>query len=764
MEDTSTYIAERRLGSTLRLDNNETVASCMTTDSRVSSTSSHNRRNLKALSSSSPVAAAAALFPPERCQESTVSRFDFDRRSRRNSLGATNQYGQLDTKDEAGEGGREREFVQDSELPSPSVASLMPSSSSGRLVNAHPPRRRRQPEMKSPSGQKLDEVDISRDEQQNILLLAYDNARLPTHKPKLYATQEINVSDYQDVVHDADEVSSLPEDYLLDEYGNRYHPSKMDELRERLLSEATRPRKNDVITLLSSSESHGMSTSLIEKKRLWLSLVTILAAATLAIVGIVLSIRSVASLESSDQEEWLPYQYGYHFGGVLGGLLSWGREQDEQPLASNHDAGCVIGGPRCRQQWTSGGSSELAVPLLTRGGWLTKSHRSSPVAVLTSTPLRSYIPPLDRYDGIGGVTPNVNPTLDDAYIDLSILPYNPRLELPVVWNVPLSDGGGSIELVFGNCLKLVQCSGRGHEILSREHELENGGGMDVDRGTRSMMTVVPKIHLTQYPPLFNPPLRTEVVYTSTYVNVDCTTPEGVDRGVARDLTTSGMSDVIHSPDIYDGARLFSPPSLSTSSKTFGRAMVILRNPIEMSVARYERWKTLERNQYCTRHWARGDKICDLHWRHPREVVKDMSLEEFAKSDYLEDNIFTRTLVNKRNNDHILGANDLAKAKEILSSKFIIGIFDSLEDSLERFETFFDWNHGSDSINKMHNTCRHGVVNRTMARQYNLNAVIPENLSTAYMALAEKNAIDLLLYEYGRFLYDYQGRVLFGVIT
>jgi hypothetical protein len=217
----------------------------------------------------------------------------------------------------------------------------------------------------------------------------------------------------------------------------------------------------------------------------------------------------------------------------------------------------------------------------------------------------------------------------------------------MVWNVPLSDGGSTVELVFGNCLKLVQCNGRGHEILSREHALEFGGTRaEVDNSSssssrRAMMKVVPKTddgHLLQYPREFNPQLQTDVVYTSTFVNVDCTTPSGIDRGILHNLATSDMSDVIHSPDIYDVARLFVQSSILSSpptpnKKTFGRGMVVLRNPIEMAVAKYLRWKTFEDdNEYCARHWARGDVICKLYWtHHPHVMVKDMSLNEFAKS-------------------------------------------------------------------------------------------------------------------------------------
>ncbi len=134
------------------------------------------------------------------------------------------------------------------------------------------------------------------------------------------------------------------------------------------------------------------------------------------------------------------------------------------------------------------------------------------------------------------------------------------------------------------------------------------------------------------------------------------------------------------------------------------------------------------------------------------------------TDYLEDNIFTRTLANKsRNHNYILGANDLAIAKEILSRKFVIGLYESLEDSLQRFETFFGWNHGADSVNSSHDSCRRDVVIRARRSHYNINAVAPPDASPAHMVLKKKNALDLELYDFAKFLYDYQGRVLFGYL-
>ena len=640
MDDTSTNIANdrARLGSSLRLDENQTVISGMTTDTPCSSSSAanHRHRNHEAASAASSSASASILLPHDRFRGGTASRFVSGGSSNVGSGGSRGRGGSsvaFDVIDEEEGGGEQEEdtklihddlMEQQQQHVTSSNIDYMDTPSSSIPVS-------------STSSVVVD--TITQDEQQNILLSAYDNSRLPTHNPKTYATQEINVLDYQDVIYDADELSSLPEEYLLDEYGNRYHHSSM-KVRERLLHSEQQQqhqqqtsKNNDTVTLLLPSSS---SSSLESKRRWTTSLVTIFATVALAVMGIIFSIQSLSIIDYSSYENdvdsssnnerhtpppLLPSTQYRQFGGVLGGLLSWGGV----------DAGCDtnMGGgdnTHCRQRSSNGGGISSSVGGSSSDIVLASPHlrtSSSSVAVLTSSPLHSYVPLLEKRKLV-----SLQQLIQSS-------PYNPRHEIPMVWNVPLSDGGSTIELVFGNCLKLVQCNGRGHEILSREHALEFGGTRVVvvdssSSSRRAMMKVISKTddgHLLQYPPEFNPHLQTEVVFTSTFVNVDCTTPLGIDRGILHNLAMSDMSDVIHSPDIYDVARLFVPSSISSTTpnkKTFGRGMVILRNPIEMAVAKYLRWKTFEDDhEYCARHWARGDVICKLYWtQHPRVMVKE----------------------------------------------------------------------------------------------------------------------------------------------
>lgn len=95
------------------------------------------------------------------------------------------------------------------------------------------------------------------------------------------------------------------------------------------------------------------------------------------------------------------------------------------------------------------------------GAWL----RSSPMTTLDTRPWTPMMGKLPLQLEGERATP-----LRTKGMDLSVLPYNPRLEMPVVWDVPLS-GNVAIQSVFGKCLWLVQCKKRGKDILRREREI-----------------------------------------------------------------------------------------------------------------------------------------------------------------------------------------------------------------------------------------------------------------------------------------------------
>ncbi len=67
----------------------------------------------------------------------------------------------------------------------------------------------------------------------------------------------------------------------------------------------------------------------------------------------------------------------------------------------------------------------------------------------------------------------------------------------------------------------------------------------------------------------------------------------------------------------------------------------------------------------------------------------MTLEEYIDSEFVESNWLIRFLVNRRQ-DGVLGYEQVAVAKELLRRKFLIGLYNNLEESIARIEVFFAW--------------------------------------------------------------------------
>lgn len=134
-------------------------------------------------------------------------------------------------------------------------------------------------------------------------------------------------------------------------------------------------------------------------------------------------------------------------------------------------------------------------------------------------------------------------------------------------------------------------------------------------------------------------------------------------------------------------------------------------------------------------------------------------------DLVENNFLTRSLSGNANTP--LREEDLVLAKEILKRKFIIGLFEEMLESMRRFEMFFGWNLNVDA-----QVCQANEIGRELAGYYNMFAKLsgpdepkdthPGLTDEALESIIQKNSIDLMLFDYAKFLFGYQGRVLFGV--
>jgi len=639
-------------------------------------------------------------------------------------------------------------------------ASVVSSTSSSR-------RRYRQNDASTINSSVLNSFTQSSMQQQQQVI---DNQRLVIHNPKA-ATQEVNVSEYQEAIANSDETSPLPDEYYDDDSYTQFRRKAASDATVTTATGGDSFNQDSEVELLSNPPPNSYYRSPLSLRRRWYSLVSVLAAFALAAVGLKVSADSLSTTtalfpqtSNSHASDYMP---GYQFGGGLGGLTAGQEKERRMALAYNQYG---IQPPQQSSSQLRRPNGREPVVDITRGGrTFTRSYNKQapgdpfhgygppqfnpeydnplhgPIqAGLSSTPLTSYIPPPNNLDdsmmSSSSFTTSMIP-LDAMFhgsmMELSILPYNPNLEKPVVWDVPQS-GGGTLQTIFGSCLHLVQCNhdytfNHDHttpatkrnlmELVTRadvKAAIEQSNAMKMSHQHESYEPQKPLHPQTEE----DPPLMTGFHRSSTYVNVDCSSPERVDRGIAHDLAKSDIADIFYSHDPYDIARLFAPPR-----EVYGRGFVVIRNPIRRAVATYKR----------------------LQIKRP-EMVKDMTLEQFATSHHLQDNFLTRTL--SRNMNAPLTEADINLAKEILKRKFVVGLYDHFEESVRRFEAFLGW-----KVSESINSCQSEAVQEEMNLGYNDFGAV--SYDSAYSAIAEKLRADLELFKFAEYLYKYQERALFG---
>ena len=429
------------------------------------------------------------------------------------------------------------------------------------------------------------------------------------HSLSQQGTREINI-------HDTPFFAGMDES-LPDEYSDAslYDHELIFPHQEELSvdDEVSMERGNDEIRMLPQQYYFHKQTQSSHRRAY--AMVTIAAALSLSVAGVVFAAQVLATaspqsiadkLTSSNKDATYFYMPRYEFGGTPGGL-SQGYEAEEMsrratmtrgadttgrtanlheepklvPLGTNPDNVMLIANIERT-------SSSLRAPQSTGSSSRTPQStgkdpfhgfgppqfnpafntRESSKVTLTSTPLTSYNPPEAPLGDIVQ-TVVIDPMFHGAMLDVSVLPFQPQRELPVFWEIPMT-GAERIKYALGSCLKLVECSDIGKELLMREYKESEIHAQDST------------LMLDGAPPDFDPPLKTSYIHASTSVNVDCSTPTGIDRAISHDLAASKMIDVMYTPDMHDAARMFAPPT-----EAYGRGMVVMRHPVERVVAQYE---------------------------------------------------------------------------------------------------------------------------------------------------------------------------------
>ena len=200
-----------------------------------------------------------------------------------------------------------------------------------------------------------------------------------------------------------------------------------------------------------------------------------------------------------------------------------------------------------------------------------------------------------------------------------------------------------------------------------------------------------------------------------FINVDATTPAGLKRALELKVVESSLADVMFTPLVFEAAEMF-------SSQNPGRLFTILRDPLERSFAIFLAAK------------ARNPSLASV------------SLENFAERE-LPNNEMVRSLVGKKSSDD-LADDDLFVAMEIIRRKCVVGLVDRIEESMERFQSYFGW---ASSLAEGVAKCQQKVLAASGKRN-----PAPKRGSEAYEILMSQNRLDVRLYEFALHMYEVQG--------
>jgi hypothetical protein len=198
------------------------------------------------------------------------------------------------------------------------------------------------------------------------------------------------------------------------------------------------------------------------------------------------------------------------------------------------------------------------------------------------------------------------------------------------------------------------------------------------------------------------------------MNIDPTTPAGLQRAKTLNVVQSGLADVMFTNLITDAADIFTPQNK-------GRLFAVFRHPLERAMGTYNALRSSDPS------------------------VEDMSIADFANTR-LPNNELVRVLAGKGPSEN-LSDDDLFLAMEIVRRKCVVGLVDRLEESLVRFNGYFGWETLQvDSVAK----CQ----SEMLAPALETSTAMPQG--DAFNAMVRQNRLDLRLHDYALYMYDVQG--------
>jgi hypothetical protein len=210
------------------------------------------------------------------------------------------------------------------------------------------------------------------------------------------------------------------------------------------------------------------------------------------------------------------------------------------------------------------------------------------------------------------------------------------------------------------------------------------------------------------------------------VDVDTTSLKGLKRAKDLELVDSNLVNVIASPFLAETANLFEHKTRT------GRIFTVLRHPIDRAVADYT----------------------DLRDALPLQLQRArISISQYAHSPYVSENIMVKTLANTTTD--MLTQQDVEIAMSTLEHFVVIGLWDNLEESMERFYDYFKW-----ARPPSHQVCQESFIS---VQKYHHSDTAVELGRNDYDTLADRNWADMILWEKAQQLWQHQGKIRGSIV-
>jgi hypothetical protein len=215
-----------------------------------------------------------------------------------------------------------------------------------------------------------------------------------------------------------------------------------------------------------------------------------------------------------------------------------------------------------------------------------------------------------------------------------------------------------------------------------------------------------------------------------YVNVDTTSSKGILHAEDLGLVPSHVADLI-----FTSAPSFAIEHLYDDSHR-GRALGLFRHPIERLVSKFYYLQV-----------AKWERTYSPGW-------KKLTVEEWATSKNIDNDHMVKTLARKRLRQQAM-EEDLQIAMDTIRERFVVGLTDEMEESIHRFNVVL----GIDEAEKGHAKCMDRFFGKGMEKKNsNSHPTIKEG-DKGWQVLAEKNAMDIRLYDYILQLFEEQREII-----